>query len=119
LAQPQLAGFGPGAASHVAGRRWKNRPDLGRYLAADPEPPIVDQEFLPPQRRAGEALMLRLRLREGVPLTWLATNLPAEDPRHRAIAELESIGMLERTATHLRLTARGLFVADAVMARLL
>jgi oxygen-independent coproporphyrinogen-3 oxidase len=112
-------GVGPAAASHVAGHRWKNQPHLARYLASDAEPPIADQEFLPPPRRVGEALMLRLRLREGVPLTWLSTHLPPPDPRHGAIAELESIGMLHRTATHLRLTDRGLFVADAVIARLL
>jgi coproporphyrinogen III oxidase-like Fe-S oxidoreductase len=103
----------------VAGRRWKNRPDLRRYLESKGEPPIMDQEQLPPERRVGEELMLRLRLLEGVALSWLATNLPATDPRHAAIAELETLGMLERTASHLRLTSRGVFVADSVIARLL
>jgi oxygen-independent coproporphyrinogen-3 oxidase len=112
-------GLGPGAASYVAGHRWKNLPHLHRYLDSTAEPPIIDREFLPPQRHVGEALMLRLRLREGVPLTWLEMNLPPADPRHAAIEELRALGMLERTATHLRLTARGLFVADPVIARLL
>lgn len=112
-------GIGPSAASHVDGYRWKNQPSISRYMEQSPEPPTMDHEHLPPERRVGEELMLRLRLREGVPLTWLAEHLAADYPRHAVIAELISIEMLQRTQTHLRLTRRGLLVADAVIAKLL
>jgi oxygen-independent coproporphyrinogen III oxidase len=112
-------GLGPAAASHVDGHRWKNQAHLGRYLAAGDEPPIVDYEHLPPERNLGERMMLMLRLRSGAPLAWLESNLPATDQRWTDIQELLGLGMLERTATHLRLSDAGLFVADTVIARLL
>lgn len=112
-------GFGPGAASHVDGHRWKNQPHIGKYLDMRPEPPIVDQEYLPAERRAGEELMLRLRLSEGVPRGWIESRLPPADARHKKLRELVAIGMLEWAGDHLRLTPAGLFVADSVIAELL
>jgi oxygen-independent coproporphyrinogen-3 oxidase len=107
-------GIGPSAASHVDGRRWKNAPHLGRYLAQG-DVPIVDDETLPADDRLGERLMMGLRLLEGVP-----TNVvPDDNARQATIDELISIGMLERTGDRLRLTRRGLFVADMVFAKLL
>lgn len=107
-------GVGPSAASHLDGRRWKNAPHLGRYLA-ESTPSITDEERLSPDQRLGERLMMGLRLREGVALSIV----PEDDPRRAAIDELADIGMLTREQDRLRLTGRGLFVADAVMARLL
>ena len=112
-------GAGPAAASHVAGWRWKNVPHLGRYLAQGPLPPTMDHEHLPAERSIGEQLMLRLRLREGVTHAWLNASLDPHDARRSEIDSLVSIGMLERTPTHTRLTEQGLFVADAVLSRLL
>ena len=112
-------GIGPSAASHISGHRWKNQPHLGQYLSAPVEPPIVDDETLPPERRVGEHLMLGLRLREGLPQTDLQVLLPAGDPRWQTLGEFVSLGLLEYTATHLRLTRRGVLVADAVLAKLL
>ncbi len=112
-------GIGPGAASHIDGIRWRNEPAIDRYLEATPHPPVIDVEQLPRDEQAGERLMMHLRLREGVPLTWIDGCLPAEDPRRAAIAELQSMGMLEQTSTHLRLSEDGLMVADAVLAKLI
>ena len=114
-------GHGPGAASHVAGHRWKNQPHIGKYLAssADGEPPIIDEENLPEERRMGERLMLGLRLNEGVPLDWLHAQLPATDKRWHAIDYVCTIGMLMRENGRLRLTRAGQFVADAVIRELL
>ncbi len=112
-------GLGPGAASHINGYRWKNQPHLSRYTAQSPEPPTTDHELLPPQAGVGEQLMMRLRLREGVPQTWLAQNLPDHDARYSIIEESVRLGLLERTTAHLRLTHQGLFVADAVIGALL
>ena len=112
-------GIGPAAASHVDGTRWKNVPHLGRYVAGSPTPPVQDVEQLDDDARRGEALMLGLRLREGVTHGWLENTLPPNDARHEVIHELIAQQMLDRTDTHLRLTSAGLFVADAVMGRLL
>ncbi|NJL31088.1 MAG: hypothetical protein HC898_05370 [Phycisphaerales bacterium] len=63
--------------------------------------------------------MLGLRLRQGIALNWLQEHLPVNDPRQAAIDELIQMGILETTTSHLRLTHRGLLVADSVIARLL
>lgn len=112
-------GIGPAAASHVDGYRWKNVPNLGRYLSQQPEPPTVEHERLGQIEGVGEQLMLRLRLREGVQRQWLEDHLPPGDARHETIDELIGLTLFERTETHLRLTPRGLLVADTVIARLL
>lgn len=112
-------GCGPSAASHVAGRRWKNVPHLARYLAGSPTPPVQDVEQLDADAAVGEALMLRLRLLEGAPLDWLNPLLQDDADRQAEIDHLVDLQVLERTASHLRLTPRGLMVADSVIARLL
>ena len=112
-------GLGPSAASHVDGKRWKNEPNLGRYIKHAPVPPTMDHEQLPPKRRIGEQIMLGLRLRQGLELSWVNQNIPPNDPRHETIEELKKINLLEKTGTHLRLTHRGLFLADSVIAKLL
>ena len=112
-------GVGPAVASHINGHRWKNEAHLGRYLAHQGEPPTTDHECLSPQRSVGEQLMLRLRLREGVEIAWLQQHVPEHDARHAEIASLIDQGFVERTATHVRMKQKGLFVADAILARLL
>src|SRR5690606_13555282 len=112
-------GCGPSAASHVDGHRWKNEPHLGRYIERAPLPPTMDHERLDNERRVGEVLMLALRLREGASLRWIDDHVSPDDPRRATIDELIGLGYLDRTATHLRLTHKALFVADSVIAKLL
>ncbi|MEM1446619.1 MAG: radical SAM family heme chaperone HemW [Planctomycetota bacterium] len=112
-------GLGPGAASHLAGRRWRNQPNLPAYLDGSPKPPRVDEEHLPQNQRIGERLMLGLRLAEGVSRVWLNEHLTADESRHATIREAIELALLEETPTHLRLTRNGRFVADSILARLL
>jgi len=57
----EYLGLGPAAASHVSGRRWKNRADLPAYLHNPSE--IADEaEELGAKEKAAEEAMLRLRL---------------------------------------------------------
>ncbi|MEM1212920.1 MAG: radical SAM family heme chaperone HemW [Planctomycetota bacterium] len=126
-------GLGPSAASHVAGHRWRNVPNLARYLSGEApvaegwacwSPPTEDHERLGPDERVGEHLMLGLRLRQGVPKSWIDQHIEPGSRRHDEIDELIGLGMLEwfgdsGADRHLRLTGRGLFVADTVLARLL
>ncbi len=109
--------FAPSAPGHIDGVRWKNVPHLGNYLNTSGGAPILDVERLDDDARLGEQLMMRLRLIEGVELTWLSPRLNAE--REARIAELTERGLLERTPTHLRLTRRGLMLADSVVMELL
>lgn len=108
-------GIGPSAASHIDGERWKNAPHLGRYLEPASLPPIIDRERLPGDEQAGERLMMRLRLREGVP----AALWPTDARRAAETRQLIDLNLLERADTHIRLTDRGLMVADSVIGKLL
>jgi len=112
--------LGPSAAGHVRGTRWKNWPRLGEYLDSEGFAPITDVETLDADRRAGEALMLRLRLMEGVPLNELDALLASSSAvRRGAIERRIALGHLEQANGRLRLTRSGLLVADDVFIDLL
>ncbi len=111
-------GLGPAAASHIAGNRWRNAPNLRQWeraLAAGAVPRI-DAEQLTTAQRAGELAMLELRLAEGIdraqfagqfgrdPVDWFA-------PQVRRLEKLQLLIVDERS---IRLTEKALAVADAV-----
>ncbi len=112
-------GLGPSAASHRAGRRWKNAPHLGRYLTSVGPAPVSEEENLTPDGSIGEQFMLGLRLTEGVEWSWVQRHAPSSDRRRAEIDRLLSLGMLQRTAAHLRLSDEGRLLADSVLAALL
>lgn len=115
-------GVGPAAASHLAGLRHRNRPNLKAWqdaLARGQPPPRVDVERLPPGQRLGERLMLGLRLSEGVDAAGVDAELPTGDPRREHLAQMESLGFLEVAGGRLRVTRAGRFVADAILVKLL
>ena len=66
-------GLGPGAHSHLAGRRWWNVKHPARYAAAlaAGESPEAGSEVLTDAERHTERVMLRLRLASGLPLDLL------------------------------------------------
>jgi oxygen-independent coproporphyrinogen-3 oxidase len=109
--------IGPSASGHLDGVRWKNLPHLGRYLAAGPGTPIVDVERLDPAAQTGERLMMYLRLLDGVPQDWLNAHLDAD--RRRVLHDLIGRDLLESTRSAVRLTRRGLMLADSIVAELL
>jgi oxygen-independent coproporphyrinogen-3 oxidase len=101
----EYTGLGPAAASHVDGKRFKNRADLGAYVA-DPTGQIEYVEQLSPREKAAEEAMLRLRLlEEGLDITDLAAKFG-----HGIVPRLT--GRLER------LTGEGLLVSDGTTYRL-
>jgi oxygen-independent coproporphyrinogen-3 oxidase len=107
-------GVGPGAHSHVGGLRWWNVKHPAAY--ADRlhrgESPAQDAELLDEADRALEAVMLGLRLRDGLPLTAL-TPVGQERARDAVVR-----GLLEPVAHEAGLavlTDRGRLLADAVV----
>ncbi|MGB0767886.1 MAG: coproporphyrinogen-III oxidase family protein, partial [Phycisphaeraceae bacterium] len=112
-------GVGPAAASHIDGRRWRNAPNLARYLATSPNPDTQDHEQLDAAGRFAEQLMLGLRLREGIDADWFDHHPARRDDQRDTANQWCDLGLLERTAGRIRLTRKGLFVADSVIAKLL
>jgi len=68
--QGEYRGFGPGAHSHIAGRRFWNIAGPGPYVRSvrDRGEALAGEEILDPPARQGEWIYLRLRLTEGFSL---------------------------------------------------
>ena len=115
-------GFGAGAHSHVAGRRWWTvrlpRDYMDRVAAGSATE--AGNETLGFDERAGEALMLGLRLVSGIDTHAFDGHFPgALERREPELATVEGQGLIERGPGSLRLTARGTMLANEVLARLL
>ncbi len=111
-------GLGPSAASHIDGCRFRNRPHLAEWERSVEAGnlPATDVEHLTTRQRAGELVMLLLRLTEGVRFNELAYRFGPEsrdwfaDPLNR----LRKLGLIELDESHFALSLKGLDVADAV-----
>src|SRR5262249_41674032 len=119
-------GVGIGAVSTIEGQRWRNRPQLARYVAAlaGGRTPVRDVEPLDGDGKARERGMLRRRLGQAppagggaaapLPLAGLGDALDAD-----GLARVEKLGLAERTPSTLTLTERGRYLGGAVTAELL
>ncbi|GAA0548646.1 radical SAM family heme chaperone HemW [Paractinoplanes ferrugineus] len=104
-------GLGPGAHSHVGGVRWWNvkHPTAYAKRLAEGHSPGQAREILSADDRRVEDIMLRVRLRDGIPLDRLDAA-----GAEQALAD----GLLEPAAYaagRLVLTLRGRLLADAVI----
>jgi oxygen-independent coproporphyrinogen-3 oxidase len=116
-------GFGAGAHGHVGDRRsWATRLPRDLIAAVDGnETTEVGSEVLSADARAGEALMLGLRLTSGIDLTGFVQRFgdgPLE-ARRPAIDSARAAGLIEPDDYNLRLTARGTMLANEVQSALL
>ena len=116
-------GLGTGAWGYVNGTRYSNIRGIAPYIKelSERNKPIADTEHLTGHAEKSETLMLALRKREGISL---------EDYQNRFGEKIEvafgdilekwrDLKLLERTTTHLRLTPRGLFLANEVFVELM
>lgn len=107
-------GIGPGAHAHEFGTRMWNHKHPAKWAAAidQAESPMADHEVLTVDEQRREHIMLRLRLREGLPLDYLS-----EAGWSKAVeAVLE--GLLDQVDDRLVLTDKGRLLADGLVARL-
>ena len=119
----EYLGVGPGAVSYLGGRRYKRERLPARYvqkvnLNADL---AVESECLTPLETLGETMMLGLRLRDGLPLARLRERFACDPLTHFApqIEKLTARGLLTLDADTLRLTHRGLLLANDVLSEFL
>lgn len=116
-------GLGPSAASHLDGHRWKNRPHLGEWEAAvaDGLGAATEVETLTQRQRAGELAWLMLRLAEGLIYNDFAARVGCDARMVFAeqIDRLAGLGLLVSGQHALRLSERGIAVADAIAAEFL
>ncbi len=116
-------GLGPGASSHLAGRRWTNERRLDRYRAAlaAGRLPVAEAEGADRAREMGDTVILGLRLLEGVSLADFRRRFGTDllDVYGPAVGELREQGLLALEDGRLRLTPRALPVANRVFMRFL
>ena len=107
-------GFGPGAHSHVGGVRFWNVKHPAAYaqrLAAG-ESPAAAREVPDVEARTLERVLLRTRIREGLPVSEVLGE------GRRAVAALIADGLIDGSAAvhgRIVLTRRGRLLADAVV----
>jgi oxygen-independent coproporphyrinogen-3 oxidase len=113
--------FGPSGSAHGSGTRWKNVPRLGDWLASGPFSPVQDVERVDDDGRIGERFMLELRLAQGIAEGEVERMLQVGTRgvgRAASIARHEAGGLLERVEGRVRLSRRGLLLANTVLADL-
>jgi oxygen-independent coproporphyrinogen-3 oxidase len=111
----QWWGAGPGAHSYVGTTRWWNvkHPNTYAALLGDAALPVAGFEELDAEAQHTEDVLLKLRLRQGLPLDLLDA---AE--RERAAGMVDD-GLVVCEGERLVLTDRGRLLADAVVRTLL
>ena len=120
----EYAGFGAGAHGHLGGRRTMNHLAPGTYCTAVEagNPFVSNVETIPPATAMAETMMLGLRLLdEGVSEAAFAARhgRSLEDVYGDVVDELMAIQLVERGVGRVRLTQRGLMLANDVCARFL
>ena len=112
--------FGPGAASYLGGVRRTNVRSVVRWLKAwqQSETAVEESEELSNEEKAREAIMLALRMRQGV-------NVPAFERRFglrfaelagAALQQHVDDGFLMQQSDFVSLTTEGLLIADTIIA---
>jgi oxygen-independent coproporphyrinogen-3 oxidase len=107
-------GFGPGAHSHVGGVRFWNVKHPAAYAQrlASGESPAAAREIPDVEARTLENVLLRTRIREGLPVSEVLGE------GRRAVAALIADGLIDGPAAlhgRIVLTRRGRLLADAVV----
>ena len=121
--------LGPSASGSIAGHRFKVVPRLGDWLArggggvapaAELSAPVTDHEPPDERRNTSEAIMLGLRLSEGIAAELERRAVELEPARAGVIAHALAEGLLERDEANarLRFTARGMMLANETLERL-
>lgn len=120
----EYAAFGAGAHARIGDRRMMSHLLPARYIEAieTEQSPISNEERLTREIAMGETMMLGLRLLcEGVDDSAFRVRhgVGLLERFGSTIAELERLGLLQREDGRVRLTHRGLMVANDVCARFL
>ena len=111
--------FGPGAASYLNGVRRTNVRSVVRWLKAwhQHESAVEDCEDLSNEEKAREAIMLALRMRQGlhIPVFEQRFGLSFAELAGVAFQQHRDDGFLTHEADYISLTTEGLLIADTII----
>ena len=117
----EYLGLGPSAASHLGGKRFKNRADLVAYLE-NPAGLVEEVEDLGHEEKAAEEAMLRLRLlEEGLGVAEFTRRHGQKNVR-RLMARLDMLsreGLLLFDGSKYRLEPSLVLISNPILARVL
>jgi oxygen-independent coproporphyrinogen-3 oxidase len=112
------AGIGPGAHGRRGGMATVRHRKPENWLAAVARNGhgLQSEDPLAPHDRATEALLMGLRLTEGVDLARIAALAGGVAPIDaRAVARLSALGLMDRDGDCLRVTEAGALLLDAIL----
>ncbi len=113
---------GPSAAGCIKDVRFKNVRDINEYVRQINArgQAIAEQETVTDELRALEFLMMRMRLIEGLDCADFkrCTGIDLSERCADAIARLADAGLVERGGDCVKMTRRGLLLADTVIREL-
>ncbi len=119
--EPYL-GLGPSAVSYLQGERRRNVASIETYASdlAAGRLAVEFRERLDPEKRARETAVMNLRRRRGIDFAEFErhTGYDARRLFDREFGHFCAEGLLESAAASIRLTRRGLVVADSVLSEL-
>jgi oxygen-independent coproporphyrinogen-3 oxidase len=111
-------GVGPGAHSHIDGKRWWNvkHPNLYKTKITNNESPVLEQEILEPIQIESERLMLSIRLPSGVSKESLSNEqLKILQP----YVESGALDLNNWSAGSVSLSLNGRLIADRIVREIL
>jgi oxygen-independent coproporphyrinogen-3 oxidase len=118
-------GLGAGAHSYKRadldgawGTRWSNERNPARYMAKieQTEHAVAERETLDCDKAAGEFMFLGLRMSAGISIEEFQSRFStAPVERYPKIADWLEADLIEETGGYLRLTTRGLMLANSIV----
>jgi putative oxygen-independent coproporphyrinogen III oxidase len=114
-------GYGPGAHSHIAGTRWWNVKHPAPYVEAlgRGDSPALAREVLDAQTRLEEAVLLQIRLRDGLAVEKLRQLEGFDASRIAGLIADQLVEPGPAIRGRLVLTLKGRLLADLVVRQLL
>jgi oxygen-independent coproporphyrinogen-3 oxidase len=115
------AGIGPGAHGRRLGQRTVRHRKPENFLAAVARNGhgLVEEEMLSAIEAAHEALVMGLRLSEGIDTEALADRLGVDRlVDDGAVARLEKLGLVQRSGARLAVTQAGRLLLDSILAEI-
>lgn len=114
----EYIGIGAGAHSFFQDRRYANTPEVESYMKGiNLRAPVLSEEYvITPKERLSEKMVLGLRLNRGVNLAGLSEEFGVnlEEKYKEKIEKLFRWKLVERSGSVLKLTKRGLDLANSV-----
>ena len=112
-------GLGAGASSYLSGLRFKNTNLPAHYIQKiqDKNMPVESSESLEPRQAMGETIMLGLRLLQGINIYKFEDRFKTSFKKifGNTISSLQEKELIIIEQDHIRLSEKGLFLADSVI----